>query len=90
MNVAPLQLKGPATLQPALMITAGNTTPEGSGTSTRGDSSRMRRESPPHLSAQRNPEMEHSQSPTNALKDFEAITMDADDVFEHTDAPTAG
>ena len=36
MNVAPLQLKAPTTSQPALMITEGITTPQGSGTSTQG------------------------------------------------------
>jgi hypothetical protein len=34
MNVAPLQLKDLASSQPALMLTRGNPTPQGSGTST--------------------------------------------------------
>ena len=42
MNVAPLQLKGPASLQPTLKLTEGNPTSQGSGTSIRGESSRMR------------------------------------------------
>ena len=52
LNVAPLQLKGPASLQPSLMIIEGNQTPQGSGTSTRGESSRKIKGSSSHLSIQ--------------------------------------
>ena len=36
MNVAPLQLKDPTSLQPTLMLTEGNPMPQGSGTSSCG------------------------------------------------------
>ena len=80
LNVAPFQLKGPASLQPSLMITEGTQTLQGSGTSTRGDSSRKRKGSPFHVSAQQNVEMERSLSPPNAIVKSKAITMDVDDV----------
>jgi hypothetical protein len=60
MNVAPLQLKGPASSQPALMLTEGNSMPQGSGTSTRGESTGMGTDSLPHLSGQHNPDKECS------------------------------
>ena len=40
LNIAPFQLKGPASSQPSLMLTEGTQTPQGSGTSTCGDSLR--------------------------------------------------
>ena len=86
MNVAPLQLQGPTTLQPALMITEGITTPQGSGTSAQTGSSKMRAETQPHVSAEPNPAGERSDSPHNTLADFETITMEVDD----TDAPAVG
>ena len=50
LNVIPLQLKGLTSLQPLLILTEGNPTLQGSGTSTCGESSRKRKESPSHLS----------------------------------------
>ena len=41
MNVAPLQLKGPSSLQPTLMLIEGSPTPQGSRNSIRGESTRM-------------------------------------------------
>jgi hypothetical protein len=90
MNVAPLQLKGPATLQPTLMLTEGNPTPQGSGTSTRGESTGMGTDSLLHLSGQHNLDKECSLSPPKAPVAFEAITMDVDVVAWPTDAPAAG
>jgi hypothetical protein len=90
MNVAPLQLKGPASSQPVLMFTEGNPTPQGSGTSTRGESTRMGIESLPHLSGLHNPNKECSLSPLNAAVASEAITMDVDVVAQPIDAPAAG
>lgn len=90
MNVAPLQLKAPTTSQPALMITEGHTTPQGSGTSAQGGSSRVRAETQPHESHDPNPTFERSESPGNSLADYDAITMEVDDVPERTDAPAAG
>ena len=80
LNVTPLQLKGPAASQPSLMLTEGNPTSQGSGTSTRGESSRKRTESPSYLSAQQNSNKESSLLLPNAEFAFEAITMDVDDV----------
>ena len=90
MNIAPLQLKGPASSQPACMLTKGNPTPQGSGTSTRGESSKMKTKSMPHLSAQHNADKECFLSPTNATVGSEAMTMDVDDVPQPTDAPATG
>jgi hypothetical protein len=50
MSVALLQLKGPASSQPALMLTEGNPTPQGSGTSIHGGSTGMGTTSLPDLS----------------------------------------
>ena len=86
LNVAPLQLKGPASSQPLLMLTKGNQTPQGSGTSSRGDSSRKRKGSPSHLFAQQNSDKKCSLSPQNAEFASEPITMDVDDVPQPTDA----
>ena len=90
LNVAPLQLKGLASLPPLFMLTEGNQTPQGSGTSTRGDSSRKRKGSPSHLSAQQNSDKERSLLLPNAAVVSEAITMDVDDVPLPTDAPAVG
>jgi hypothetical protein len=56
MNVAPLQLKGPSSSQPALMLTEGNPTPQGSRTSTRSESFGMGKAALPHESGHQNPE----------------------------------
>jgi hypothetical protein len=56
MNVAPLQLKGPSSSQPALMLTEGNPTLQGSGTSTRSESFGMGKAALPHESGHQNPE----------------------------------
>jgi hypothetical protein len=90
MNVALLQLKGLASLQPALMLTEGNPTPQGSGTSIRGESTGMGTESLLHLFGQHDPDKECSFSPPNATVASEAITMDVDVVAWPTDAPAAG
>ena len=90
MNIAPLQLKGPASSQPLLMLMEGHQMPQGSGSYTHAKSSRMRAESPPHLFAKPNPDKERSHSPPNALAEFEAITMDVDDVPHPTGSPAGG
>jgi hypothetical protein len=90
MNVAPLQLKGPTSSQLALMLTEGNPTPQGSGTSTRGESTGMGTDSLSNLSGQHNPDKECSLSPPNAAVVSQAITMDVDVVARPSDAPTAG
>ena len=72
------------------MLTEGIQTPQGSRTSTRGDSSRKRKRSLSHVSAQQNAEMECSLSPLNVAVESEAITMDIDDVPQPTDALAAG
>ena len=64
--------------------------PQDSRTSTRGESTRMRTESPPYLSAQYNADKECSLLPLNAVIAFEAITMDVDDVPHPIDAPATG
>jgi hypothetical protein len=63
MNVAPLQLKGPSSSQPALMLTEGHPTPQGSGTSTRGESIGMGKAALPHECGHQNPEKASSLSP---------------------------
>jgi hypothetical protein len=90
MNVAPLQLQGPTTSQPALMITEGLTTPQGSGTSTHGESSRMGVQTQRHESAEPNPGNERSESPNNTLADFATVTMEVDDIPQPTGSPAAG
>ena len=72
------------------MLTEGTQTPQGSGTSTHGDLSRKRKASSSHLPAKQNAEMERSPSPPNTLAEFEAITMDVDEVPQSTDAPATG
>ena len=72
------------------MITEGNPTPQGSGTSARGETSRKRQASPSHLSASKSPEKERSDSPPDTLADFESITMKGDDDLEHAGSPPAG
>ena len=90
MNVAPLQLKGSASLQPVLMLMKGNPTPQGSGTSNCGESTGRGIESLPHLFGQHNPDKEWSLSPPNAAIASKAITMDVDDVAWPTNAPVGG
>ena len=90
MNVAPLQLKAPTTSQPVLMITEGITTPQGSRTSAQGGSSRMRAQTQLHESAEPDPAHQRSESPQNTLADYEAITMEVDDVPQHTGSPAVG
>jgi hypothetical protein len=90
MNIAPLQLKGLTSSQPALMLTEDNPTPQGSGTSTRGESTGMGTDSLPDLSGQHNPDKECSLSLPNAAVASEAITMDVDVVARPTNAPAAG
>ena len=87
MNVAPLQLNGPTSLQPALMLTEGNPILQGSGTSTRGASTGMGTKSLPHLFGQHNPDKECSFSPPNTTAASKAITMDVGDVPWPTNAP---
>jgi hypothetical protein len=90
MNIAPLQLKAPTTSPPALMITEGMTTPQGSGTSAQGGSSRLGAQTQPHGSAEPDPAKERSESPENTLADYGAVTMDVDDVPQPTGSPAAG
>ena len=90
MNIVPLQLKGPTSLQPVLMLTEGNPTLQDSRTSTCGESTGMETESLPDLFGQHNPDKECSFSPPNAAVAFEAITMDIDDVARPIDASAAG
>ena len=90
LNIAPLQLKGPESSQPVLMLMEGNPTLQGSRTSTHGESTRMRTKSPPHLSVQHNAVKECSLSPPNATVASEAIIMDVDDAPRPTDATVAG
>jgi hypothetical protein len=90
MNVVPLQLKDPASSQPALMLTEGNPTPQGSGTSTRGESKEMRITSLHGFSDQQNPDKASSLSPPNSVVASEAITMDVDDATRPTDDPATG
>ena len=80
LKVALLQLKGLTSSQPSLMLMESNQTLKGSGISTRGDSSRKRKGSPSHLSAQQNLDKECSFSPPNAEFVSEPITMDVDNV----------
>ena len=89
MSVALLQLKGPASSQLLLMLIEGNQMPQGSRSYTHAESSRMRTESPPHLSTHQNREKEGSPSPLYALAEFEAITMDVDDVHQSIDSSAA-
>ena len=89
-NVAPLQLKAATSSQPVFMLMEGNPTPQGSGTSTHGKSTRMIIESPPHLSAQYNVDKECSFQPPNTTVASEAITMDIDDVPRPINAPAVG
>ena len=90
MNIAPLQLKDPTSSQPAFMLMEGNPMPQGSGTSTHGESTGKGIASLPHLSGQHNPDKECSLSLPNAAVVSKSITMDADDVPWPTNAPVAG
>jgi hypothetical protein len=89
MNVVPLQLKGPTSSQPALMLTEGNPMPQGSGSSTRAESTRMETTSLRQFGLP-NPNKTSSFSPPNSAVASEAFTMDVDDVARTTDDPTAG
>jgi hypothetical protein len=85
MNVAPLQLKGPSSSQPALMLTEGNPTPQGSGISTRGESIGMRKAALPHESSNHNPEKATSLSPHNFAGASQPSAMDVDDIARSLD-----
>jgi hypothetical protein len=63
--------------------------PQGSGTSTCGESAGMGTESLPDLFGQYYPDKECSLLPPNAVVASKAITMDVDDVARPTDAPSA-
>jgi hypothetical protein len=89
MNVVPLQLKDPASLQPALMLTEGNPMPQGSGSSTRVESAGVRTTSLRQFGLP-NPDKASSFSPPNFAVAFEPFKMDVDDVARSTDDPTAG
>jgi hypothetical protein len=90
MNVAPLQLKGPSSSQPALMLTEGNPTPQGSGTSTRGESIGMGKAALPHESGHQNPKKASSLSPHNSAGASQPSAMDVDDIARSLDDSTAG
>jgi hypothetical protein len=89
MNVAPLQLKGPASLQHALMLTEGNPMSQGSGSSTRAESTEVGTTSLHHLSSLSNPNKASSFSPPNFAVVFEYFAMDVDDIAWSTDDPVA-
>jgi hypothetical protein len=90
MNVAPLQLKGPSSLQPALMLTEGNPTPQGSGTSTRGESIGMGKAALLHKCGHQNPEKASSLSPHHSAGASQPSVMDVDDIARSPDDSAAG
>jgi hypothetical protein len=90
MNVAPLQLKGPSSSQPALMLTEGNPTPQGNGTSILSESTGMRKATLPHDYGHQNPEKASSLSPHNSGGASQPFAMDVDDIAPSLDDSTAG
>ena len=85
MNVVPLQLKQSTTSQPVpLMIMENTTTPQDSGTSTQGGTSRMK------APTEADPPQKRIESPENTLADFGAITMEVADMPQPTGSPAAG
>jgi hypothetical protein len=90
MNVAPLQLKGPSLLQPALMLTKGHPKPQGSGTSTCGESIGMRKPTLLHECGYQNPEKASSLSPHHSAGESQPSAMDVDDIARSPDDSAAG
>jgi hypothetical protein len=90
MNVAPLQLKGPSSSQPALMLTEGNPTPQGSRTSTRSESFGMGKAALLHESSNQNPEKASSLLPHNSVGTSQPSAMDVDDIARSPDDSTVG
>ena len=79
-NVALLQLKGLASSKPTFMLTEGNPTPQGSGSSTRAKSTRVETTSLRHLFGLPNPNKASSLSPPNPEVVSEHVAMDMDDI----------
>ena len=50
----------------------------------------MRAQTQPHKSAEPDPTHQRFESPQNTLADYEAITMEVDDVPQHTGSPAVG
>jgi hypothetical protein len=90
MNVAPLQLKGPSSSQPAFMLTEGNPMPQGYGTSTHGESIGMGKAALPHESGHQNPEKASSLSPHNSAGASQPSAVDEDDIARSPDDSTTG
>jgi hypothetical protein len=90
MNVVPLQLKDPASLQPALVLTEGNPTPQGSGSSTCAESTRVGTTSLHYLFGLPNLYKASSFLPPNSAVASKHFAMDVDDIAWSTDDPTVG
>jgi hypothetical protein len=89
MNVAPLQLKGPASSQPVLMLIEGNPTLQGSGSSTRIESAGVGTASLRQFDLP-NPNKPSSFLHPNSAVASEPFEMDMDDVARSMDDPAAG
>jgi hypothetical protein len=90
MNVAPLQLKGPSSSHPPLMLTEGHPTPQGSGTSARGESIGMGKAALPHKSGHQNPKKASSLSPRHSAGVSQPSALDVDDIARSPDDSAAG
>jgi hypothetical protein len=90
MNVAPLQLKGPSSLQPALMLTKGHPTPQGSGTSICNESIGMGKAALPHEFGHQNREKASSLLPHNSAGVSQPSAMDVDEIAQSPDDSAAG
>jgi hypothetical protein len=75
MNVALLKLKDPTSIQPAVMLTKGNQTPQGSRSSTRAESTGVEITSLPY-SILPNPDKASSFAPPKSAAGFEPMAMD--------------
>jgi hypothetical protein len=91
MNIAPLQLKGLASSQHALMLTQDNQTAQGSGSSTRAESTGVGTTSTalPH-SALPNPEKASSFMPPKSVVLSKPMPMDVVDIARSTADSAAG
>jgi hypothetical protein len=72
------------------MLTEGNPTPQGSRTSTRGESIGMRKAALPHYSGHQNPEKASSFLPHNSADTSQPSAMDVDDIAQSPDDSAAG
>jgi hypothetical protein len=90
MNIVPLQLKGPSSSQPALMLIEGNPTPQGSGTSTHDESIGMEKAALSHESGHQNLEKASSLLPHNSAGASQPSAMDMDDIARSLDDSVAG